>query len=74
MDARKAEDLDHPVVANVDIRVGNQTFTINNIKLAPSCAVVAMNVCFIDALFNLADSVHLGTPIEETSHIAGLSS
>jgi hypothetical protein len=43
MDARKAEDLDHPVVANVDVRVGDQTFTIKNIELAPPCAVVAMN-------------------------------
>jgi hypothetical protein len=43
MDAKKAEDPDYPVVSNVTLRVGDWSFIMKDVELAPPCAVAGIN-------------------------------
>jgi hypothetical protein len=43
MDAKKAEDSDHLVVSNVTVRVGDRSFVMKNVELAPPYAVAGIN-------------------------------
>ena len=43
MDAKKAEDPDYSVVSDVTLQVGDRSFIMKNVKLAPPCAVAGIN-------------------------------